>query len=163
MPEADAFDAQMYDQYISAEVMVPQDDVLVTAKVIGRKHDRDGNPIGVGHSNPLLDSHVYDVQFLDGHTGEFAANTIAENIYSQVDEEGNQFILLKEITDHCKDGSAIAVDDKWIQHGSNRHLRRTTQGWQLNVQWHDGTTSWEHLRNLKESMNAHFVLTLILI
>jgi hypothetical protein len=39
MPEADAFDAQMYDQYISAEVMVPQDDVLVAAKVIGHKHD----------------------------------------------------------------------------------------------------------------------------
>ena len=29
MPEADAFDAQMYDQYISAEVMVPQGDILV--------------------------------------------------------------------------------------------------------------------------------------
>ena len=151
MPEADAFDAQMYDQYISVEVMVPQGDILVTAKVISCKHDRNGNPIGVGHSNPLLDSRVYEVQFPDGHTEEFAANTIAENIYSQVDEEGNQYILLKEITDHRKDGSAIAIDDKWIQHGSNWQLRRTNQGWQLNVLWRDGTTLWEHLRNQKES------------
>jgi hypothetical protein len=34
MPEADAFDAQMYNQYISAEVMVPQGNTLVPAKVI---------------------------------------------------------------------------------------------------------------------------------
>lgn len=33
----------------------------------------------------------------------------------------------------------------------NRHLRCTTQGWKLNVLWRDGTTSWEHLCNLKES------------
>jgi len=86
MPEADAYDAQMYDQYISAEVMVPKGDILVSARVIGRKTDRDGNPIGVGQLNPLLDTRVYEVQFPDGHTEEFAANTIAENIYSQVDE-----------------------------------------------------------------------------
>jgi hypothetical protein len=55
---------------------------------------------------------------------------------------------LQEITDHKKDGSAVAAYDKWIQHGSNRQLRRTTQGWQLRVSWK--ASSWEHLRNLKE-------------
>jgi hypothetical protein len=30
-------------------------------------------------------------------------------------------------------------------------LHRTTQGWHLLVHWHDGTTSWEPLQNLKES------------
>jgi hypothetical protein len=100
MPEADAFDAQMYDQYISAEVLLPKGDILVPAKVVGRKHDRDGNPMGIGHSNPLMDTHIYEVQFPDGHTEEFAANTIAENIYSQIDAEGNQYLLLSEITDH---------------------------------------------------------------
>jgi hypothetical protein len=151
MPEADAFDAQMYDQYISAEVLLPKGDILVSARVVGRKHDRDGNPMGVGHSNLLLDTHIYEVLFPDGYTEEFAANTIAKNIYSQIDAEGNQFLLLSKITDHKLDGSAIAADDKWIQHGTNRHLRRTTQGWQLKVLWKDGSTSWEHLRNLKES------------
>jgi hypothetical protein len=151
MPEADAFDHQMYDQYISAEVLLPKGDILLPAKVIGRKHDRDGNPLGIGHSNPLLDTRIYEVQFPDGHTEEFTANTIAENIYSQVDTEGNQFLLLDEITDHKRDGSAIAMDDKWIQRGSNKQLRRTTQGWQLKVLWKNGTSSWEHLRNLKES------------
>jgi len=157
MPEADMFDPEMYDQYISAKVMVLQDNILIPEKVVSRKrnHSRkrnqDGNPVGVGHTNPLLDTHVYDVQFPDGHTEEFATNTIAENKYSQVDEEGNQHILLKEIIDHRKDGSAIAVDDKWTQHGSNKQLCRMTQGLQLNILWCDGSTSWEHLRNLKES------------
>ena len=45
----------------------------------------------------------------------------------------------------------MVVDDKWIQHGMNKSLRCTTQGWQLKVLWHDGMTLWEHLRNLKES------------
>jgi len=147
MPEADAFDTQTYDQYISAEEMVPKGDGLETAKVLARKHDRDGNLVGIGHTNPLLDTRVYEVQFPDGHTEEFSANTIAENIYSQVDEEGNQYLLLNEVIDHHRDGLAIAIDDKWIQQGSNWQLRRTTQGWKLK----DGTTSWEHLRNLKES------------
>ena len=30
-------------------------------------------------------------------------------------------------------------------------MPRTTKGWQLHVTWKDGTSSWEHLRNLKES------------
>jgi hypothetical protein len=42
MPEADAFNPEMYNQYISAEVMVPRDDILIPAKVIGRQHDQDG-------------------------------------------------------------------------------------------------------------------------
>jgi hypothetical protein len=35
--------------------------------------------------------------------------------------------------------------------GPNRHLRRTTKGWKLLIQWKDGTSTWERLANLKES------------
>jgi hypothetical protein len=35
--------------------------------------------------------------------------------------------------------------------GANKTLRKTTQGWDLQILWHDGTTSWESLWNLKES------------
>jgi hypothetical protein len=131
--------------------MLPQGDVLVPAKVIGRKRDSDGNPVGVGNTNPLLDTRVYEVEFPDGHTDAYAANIIAENIYSQVDAEGNQFLLLAEIVDHRKDASAIEKENMWVQQGNNRQMRRTTQGWKLKVLWKNGTTSWEWLRNLKES------------
>jgi hypothetical protein len=46
---------------------------------------------------------------------------------------------------------AVSSDDKYIMHGSNETLCRTTKGWYLQVQWRDGSTSWEPLRNLKES------------
>ena len=150
-PEADAFTPEMYDALISAEVLLPKGDVLLPAKVLGRKRDAAGNPIGVAHSNPILDTRIYDVQFPDGHTESYAANMIAENIYAQVDEDGRRLLLLEEIINHRHDGTAVKIDDKYITHGTNKTLRRTTQGWFLQVQWRDGTTSWEPLRNLKES------------
>jgi phosphoribosylformimino-5-aminoimidazole carboxamide ribonucleotide (ProFAR) isomerase len=39
----------------------------------------------------------------------------------------------------------------YINHGSNTQVRKTTKGWPLCVEWKDGTTSWEHLADLKES------------
>ncbi len=69
---------------------------------------------------------------------EYAANVIAKNIYSQVDQEGHQFVILKEIIDHHKDQTAVAIDDKWVQHSINKTLCKTTQGWQLRILWHDG-------------------------
>ena len=73
-------------------------------------------------------------------------------VYSQVDTEGNEYILLQEICDHQKDGLAVARDDMFVQHtrgGSNAVHRRTTKGWQLLVQWKDGSTSWTPLKDLK--------------
>ena len=41
----------------------------------------------------------------------FAANVIAESLYSQIDDEGNQYLIMQEITDLHKDGSALSHDD----------------------------------------------------
>jgi hypothetical protein len=64
----------------------------------------------------------FDVQFPDGHTEEYAANIIAENIYAQVDPEGNQFLLMEERIGHKKDSTAIEKDDMCVQHGTNHHM-----------------------------------------
>jgi hypothetical protein len=95
-----------YDRFISAEVMLPQGDILVPAHVTRRKHDVNGNPIGVAHYNPLLDTRVYEVEFPDGHIKEYAANIIAENIYAEVDSEGNQFLIMDEIIGQQADETA---------------------------------------------------------
>ena len=34
----------------------------------------------------ILDTRFYEVEYLDGHKASLAANNIAENIFSQVDE-----------------------------------------------------------------------------
>ena len=73
--------------------------------------DADGNPIGRASTNPIIDTRVYEVEFPDGTIAEYAANTIAEALYSKVDADGDRFLLLKEIVDHCKDDTAISQDD----------------------------------------------------
>ena len=42
---------------------------------------------------------------------KYQANVIAENMYAQVDNEGNEFLLLKEVTDHKSNGSTIQITD----------------------------------------------------
>jgi hypothetical protein len=152
MPEADDYDHDAFDQYINAEVLLPVGDSLLTGKVIARKKDRDGNPVGRSNANPILDSRVLEVQFNDGVVKEFAANVIAEHIYSQVDNEGRRHLILDEIIDHRKDGSAVAPDDLYdTDRNGNQHMRRTTKGWKLSIQWKDGSASWLPLKDLKES------------
>jgi hypothetical protein len=140
------------DKYISASVLLPRGDDVVRAKVVGRKHGRDGNPLGMRHSNPILDTREYQLEFPDGSTATYAANVIAENLYSQVDDEGRHFAILQEITDHKKHGSALSKDDGFIE---NRHGQRrpklTTRGWKLLVSWKDGSTDWIPLKDLKEA------------
>jgi hypothetical protein len=78
---------------------------------------------------------------------------IAESLYSQVDADGREFILLmKEIMDHRSDGSAVPVDDAYYVDPNGRKTRRmTTKGWKLLVEWKDGSTDWLPLKDLKES------------
>lgn len=157
VPEADDFTPEAYDEYLTAEVLLPNMGDLTKAKVVvGRKRDADGNPIGLCHANPLLDTRQYKVEFAeDGATDVFTANLIAENLYSQeVDEEGNSYSIMSEITDHKSDGSAVNRDEDRMEvliHGSTRP-QRTTKGWKLLVAWKGGTLLWVPLKeDLKES------------
>ncbi len=53
------------------------------------------------------------MQFSDGHIKEYVANVIAENLYSQVDEDGNHLMLLQELIDHRKSPDALNIEDMW--------------------------------------------------
>jgi hypothetical protein len=56
VPEADSFTPEAYDEYLTAEVLLPNMGEMTKAKVVGRKRDADGNPIGLRNANPLLDT-----------------------------------------------------------------------------------------------------------
>ena len=58
---------------------------------------------------------------------------------------------MQAITDYKTDGHAVAHADRYITVGGKQHLRKTTKGWHLCIQWKDGTTSWERLAYVKES------------
>ena len=48
--------------------------------------------------NPILITRIYEVEYQDSYTAALAANLIAENLFDQVDEEGNRCVLLDVVT-----------------------------------------------------------------
>ena len=55
---------------------------------------------------------------------QYGANVIDENLYSQVDSEEHQFLVLEEIYNCWSDRTAIAVTDGFIiRQGWNKHKR----------------------------------------
>ena len=58
------------------------------AKVKRREVDVDGKPIVKSKPNPILDSRLYKVEFIDGNKETIAANVKAGNILAQVDIKG---------------------------------------------------------------------------
>ena len=54
------------------------------AKVKKRLRDANGIPIGVANDNPLLDTRIYEVEYLDGYKASLSANEIAQNLFAQV-------------------------------------------------------------------------------
>jgi hypothetical protein len=116
-----------------------------------RKRDEDGNLVGHSHSNPILDTGLYEVEFEDGQVGTYAANVIAENIYEQLDDEGFAYTLFDSIVDHKCGPDAVSADDGFTEYHGRRVPMRTTRGWKLCVRWKDDSTSWIPLKDLKES------------
>lgn len=118
----------------------------------GRKRDTNANPIGKYNKTPILDTRIYEATFPDGHTAEYAANIIAECLYSQTDSEDHQYVLLDDLIDWKRTKEAVEDSDIFqISSNGNIHHQQTTKGWQLCVWWKDGSTSREHLKDLKES------------
>jgi hypothetical protein len=120
-------------------------------RAIKRMRGLDGEPISCSHPNPLFDTREYEIEFTDGSNEKYQANIIAENMFAQqVDDEGNQYLLLQEITNHKKDNSAIPISDGKISSANGQPKPKiTTRG--LLAQWRDGSTSWEKLKDLKAS------------
>jgi hypothetical protein len=140
------------DNYLSAELMLPKDGVLVKGRVTAPKHDWDGNSIGNANNNPILDTRSYIIKFDDGDQTELTANIIAESLYLQCNPDGNQYVLLEEIVNHqCVPTAMKQSDQKNVHANGKTCLKCSTIGCQLCCQWRDGSTSWQNLANLKES------------
>ena len=80
------------DNYMGASIKIPCGGVLTSGKVTAtaRKRNARGNPIGRAHTNPILDTREYTVEFDDQDVTELTANQIAVSMYAQCDPEGNQ-------------------------------------------------------------------------
>ena len=146
-------DDEAIDKYLNMELTlgVGTDDER-RGRVVKRSKGIGGEPIGRANANPFFDTREYEVEFTDGTTEKYAANVIADNMYAQVDDEGNMFQLLLEIMDHKKDGTAIDISDGTVTSANgNVKPKITTRGWRLLVMWKDRSTSWVKLKDLKAS------------
>ena len=115
---------------------------------LSRGHD--GEPIRVAHNNPLFDTREYDIEFTDGSIEKYAANIISENMFAQVDDEGIENIIMKDIVDHKKDHIAIPISEgKSRSYNINKIPKVTTRGWKILVKWRDGQTVWIARKYLK--------------
>ena len=55
-------------------------------------------------------------------------------MYAQVDDEGNQYLMLQEITDHKSGNTAIPISDGMVHNRSGTLKPKvTTHGWHLLV------------------------------
>jgi hypothetical protein len=72
-------------------------------------------------------------------------------MFAMVDEEGHETAIIKSIIDHrCDPKKALSKQEAWtISHNGNRTPRYTTKGWDLCVEWCDGSSSWIPLKDLK--------------
>ena len=100
------------------------------ARVTKSLRNHNGLPIGTANQNPILDIRMYEVEYQDGQKAPLSANAIAQNMFAQVDEEGNRNILFQEIVDNRVDGKEIKQQDDFITTNTDtRRRRETMQGW----------------------------------
>ena len=71
-PDIDDYDEETYNRFTSAEVVLPKGDYQYIARVLGRKRDSTGQPIGRYNKNPILDTTIHEVEFPDGSIHKYA-------------------------------------------------------------------------------------------
>ena len=97
-----------YKVVVTGEYYIP-----VLAQVKHRKQDALGNPIGEEHINPIPDTRIYELEFLNGRVDEYTVNIIVENLIDQFDDQGWDTVILEDIVAFCADKDvAIPTGEK---------------------------------------------------
>ena len=90
----------------------------------------------MGNTNICLQFNtlMYEVEYLNGEIRSYAVNVIADNVWSQVNLEGQRYVIFESIIDHYTN-SSIAVSKENMYHYLNgqRTMRRSTAGVKLLV------------------------------
>ena len=81
-------------------------------------------------------------------------------MWTQCDEDGNQYQLLEAIVDHKFDDDAVQQADGYVLVSGRKHRKKSTKGVNLCIQWKGGTTSWERLADVKRSHDLRATLAI---
>ena len=95
---------------------------------------------------------VYDVEFPDGTTKEYTANTIAIYIYTQIDQYVRSHVIFYCSLNFKKENATPSKNDTYITNkiGCCRN-RQSTLGWKCFISCKDGIEQLTPLKLLKES------------
>ena len=94
---------------------------------------------------------MYRVEFEDGDVCELTTNVIAESMYASCDADGNEYILFDSFVINKSNRKTMTKESQRIVHNGRNSLCQSTAGRHLCVQWKDGSTSWQSLKDLKEA------------
>ena len=75
-------------------------------------------------------------------------------MYVQCNIDGNEYLSLDMQVDYHKDNKVIFLAEQQTRIWGRSVTHKTTAGWQIHCQWKDGSTSWEKLSKLKESLTV---------
>ena len=124
--EADEHDN--LDNYIHAELLMDIGGERLQGRVVKRAKDHEQNKKGHSHQNPIFNTCTYLVEFAGSSVGEYLANIIAENIYSQIDSKGCLYAVLKEVSGHHKvPGVALEKNENYILSTTGTKCQRGPQ------------------------------------
>ena len=78
----------MFDAHIDMEISLPSGEgrEIHHKRVKRRAVEYDGNPLGTETNNPITDTQLYEVEYLDGSIETHAANAISDSVISQVED-----------------------------------------------------------------------------
>ena len=133
------------------------------ARVNKRLKEKDGRTIVIATDNPILGTRMYKVEYTDGYKTEMTANAIASKLFSQVDQDGQHFVLFNSIIDSRTEGTQIKERDSFIHmFNENKRRRDTTKGWKVFIQWKYGSSTWNRVKKVKESSTAQLAEYVVL-
>ena len=99
------------------------------ATVKCRVRNDDGTVVATHHWKPLVDTREYELDYYNGTHDQYFASVIADHLYSQIDSKEQHVLLLEDISDHRKDGTALEVSNGYtVRHNGDRIPNKTTRG-----------------------------------
>ena len=84
---------------------------------------KDGRLIIVATDNRILDTKMYEVEYSDGYKIVMTVNEVANNLFSQVYQDGQRLLLFNAIIYLSSEGTHIREGDYFIYMSNGNKMR----------------------------------------
>ena len=84
---------EVRDHFVAADILLPRGNHMARGHVVAHNHDVNGNVMGRAHTNLILDTRMYQVEFAGGKVTELTTNAIDESMYAYCVSNGKEYLL----------------------------------------------------------------------